>query len=152
MRCFKRAVETVPQNHQSVALLGIGCAISTMLERVECPPADEVLFEYYFHRTGTFDDVEQSTRKDPGSQFSDSLRSSRRKPVLMLFHPSKPDGALCLHHLRSGPYGRRLETHAVWSAKRPGSRNQFVAVLMRLSYILRLQGMSLKLVGKSFVC
>lgn len=140
LRCFKRAVETVPESMQSVSLIGIGCYISRTLELSGCPPADEELFQYYFERTGLFE--EYTTRIRQTRAFPSSFRSAQRKHLLMLFHPSKPDAEPLLHLFRNGSPAHRLENQPAWRAKNPSAAKTFATVLLRASYILRLKGMS----------
>lgn len=114
--------------------MGIGLTISTILESESCPPANEELFQFYFDAAHLVQQFGKYTQHD-------TLRSQLEKPILALFHPTKPDGSLLLNELKHATRpGRRLETHAFWAAYRPSTRYAFASWLFRLSYILRLQG------------
>lgn len=130
--CFKRVVETlrvIGDDREPISLLGIGCAISSILEGPTCPPADENLFQFYFDRTEIFDN-------------GGTIRSMLRKSVLMLYHPTKPDGTGLLREIKTKDVPQRhLSTHAVWSANSPATTRAFASWMIRLSYISRLQGL-----------
>lgn len=125
--------------------MGIGVAISTQLQRTECPPANEALFQFFLQRSGLFSDVTINKRNGILDCSSRGSRAMLRNSMLLLYHPSRPDSTVFLHQLRKGPSKElRLETHFGWIAKARGFRNYFASKLFRLAYILRLQGMAPK--------
>lgn len=118
--------------------MAIGLEVSKALRRPECFPADEALFKYFVDRrlvwgfTNSLSHDRKTTDLHPQATFEQS--------AMLLFHPSWPETADLLHFLKHGISVQRLETHAMWLYSGPASVNQFAHMMLRLSYILRLQG------------
>lgn len=124
--CFKRAFEEFParsKDHGGLKFIGIIISIRRILERVECPPYDEDLFDLIANNLHLCHGPEVADRKDT---------------VLSLYHPTRPDAEPFLQTMRQDRWGFSgdLRTRKTSGVLAVASNS------IRASYILHHQGRS----------
>ncbi|EME80802.1 uncharacterized protein MYCFIDRAFT_80034 [Pseudocercospora fijiensis CIRAD86] len=121
LKCFQRALQKFgqyPSPQNPSMLLGIRVATEHAIRNTRHPPYDSTLWDSYYQN------------------LPHGVECRRAQATALLYHPSMADGLAFYDYLQ---WLSRDGVPKVWSA-RDAAKSSFTMLVLRASYILRLQG------------